>query len=202
MTENKEEIVVNLEKVRDEKCFPIARAIFKEFPTGLIPDAGKNNKALQLSALSVMLDADLNIAEEVSYVNQLLLGVLSGLNKTVQNTGNENADDIYYGIARNILKIVADHIDTVSLDKVTPEVTEKDFADIRIKLVELFEEHNLSQLEVKYITDKIFTEFTNFHNALSASITSSTERMECKILGIEFMSDLNMKKLNDVLLTE
>lgn len=188
----------NLEKIRDEKCFPLARNIFKELPAGLL---ASDQKPLQLKCLSAMLSTDLNVAQEVSYVSQLILGIISGLNATVQTCGLENDDDRYKRIAQEILKIVSGEVDKITLGKVTPESTAKDFSVIKEKLSQLFVFEALSQIEVKYIMDGIFDAYTILNNAVQSSITNSTERMECKILGLEFMSDLTLKKLNDVLIT-
>lgn len=189
----------DLENIRDEKCFPLIEAIFKEFPNGLIVEPDKA-KELQMKCLSVMLDADLNVGQEVSYVSQLILGVLSGLNQTVQLCELSNDDEHYHVIARDMLQIIVDEFKGITLGSVTPDITVKDFSGAKEKLMDLFQKERLSQLEVKYIMEIIFNNFTTLNNALSSSITNSTERMEAKILGIESMADLTLKKLNEELI--
>lgn len=197
---NPEKPLSELEVARDERCFPIARAVFKELPEGLIADT-EGQKALQLKTLSAMLAADLNVAMEVSYVFQLLLGILSGLNRTVQETERVNDDVKYDAIAEEVLKIVADEVDALQLGSVTPEKSAEDFKEVKLKLMKLFQDENLSLMEVKYVMQKVFESFTTFNNAVQSSIENSTKRMETKILGIDSMDELSLKKLNDVLLT-
>lgn len=191
---------LDLDKVRDDICFPIVRNIFKEFPDGLIVD-DEMQKQLQLKALSAMLSADLNIVQEVAYVPQLMLGILAGLNLTVQLTNPVNDEERYQEIARKMLKFIVEDIDNIPLGTVTPEEIAKAFQGVKLKLDKLFfEEENLSRIEVKYVMDLIFTHFNTFNNEISSSITKSTEKMEAKILGIESMSDLTLKKLNEELI--
>ncbi len=199
MNNTQEKAKDDLEKIRDERCFPIVRSVFEEFPSGLVVDP-KDQKELQLKCLSAMLAADLNIAIEVSYVPQVILGVLSALNKTMNECGRVNDEERYRGIAEECLQIVADQMESIKLGSVTQEDTEKDFAPIKVKLMALFEVEKLSEMEVKYVIQKILEKFTDFHNAISNSISSSTARMEAKILGIDTMSDLGLKKLNEVLI--
>lgn len=190
---------IDLEKKRDERCFPIAMNIFKELPLGLMVDDVKQ-KELQLKSLSAMLSADLNVSIEVSYVSQVILGVIAGLNATIQTCGLLNDEERYDSIAREILEIVAGEISNITLGKVTPEDVTRDFVGVKDKLISLFKRENLSQIEVKYVMDNVFTKYTVLNNAVQNSITDSTRRMESKILGIDDMSDLTLKKLNEELL--
>ena len=195
----KEEIQ-NLEKVRDDKCFPLVKNIVKELPYGLIvPD--EKQKELQLKCLSGMLAKDLNISQEVSYIFQTLLSVFSGVNTTIQGLELTNDDEKYDVLSRKVLQIIADEIDTIGLDA-KPEDMIKDFSGVKDKLLKLFSDESLSRMEVKYIMDNIFEKFTTLHNAVTTSLEKSTEKMECKILGIDTMGDLTLKKLNDVLIND
>lgn len=201
MDNTEEQKNIDLEKLRDDKCFPIVQASFKEFPSTLLVE-GEKQKELQLKMLSLMLHADLNIAEEVSYVSQSILGVIAGLNRTIQECEMIPTDDERYtAIGNKILEIVASDIGLITLGKVTPEESTNDFSLVKMKLNALFAEEKLTKLEVKYIMDSIFEQYTNLNNAISSSITSSTERMESKILGIESMSDLTLGKLNETLIS-
>lgn len=187
----------DLEALRDEKVFPIVRALMTEMGSDLV-NAEDNHTPLTLKALSLMLDADLNVAQEVSYVPQIILGALAGLNRTLQECEANEVDDVRMSeIANKILAIVAEA--NVTLGEVTPEVSIAEFAPVKEKINDLFIIEDLSRLEVKYITDKIFNSFSVFNNLIQSSITNATERMEVKILGIETLGDLTLKKLNDVL---
>ena len=189
--------VVDLEKERDIKCTAIARDILKEFSTTPI-NVEENHKILALKILSLMLNADLNITSEVSYVPQLLLGVLSGLNQTIQGCKIlENDDARYDRITNQIITLVSNA--NIRMGKLTPEEVTTDFVTVKEELDKLFATEKLTRLEVKYLIDNLFESFTSINNLLSRSIESSTERMECKILGIESMGDLKLQKLDSVL---
>src|ERR1035437_1758224 len=184
--------VVDLEKERDVKCTTIARDILKEFSTTPM-GVEEKHKILALKILSLMLNADLNITSEVSYVPQLLLGVFAGLNQTIQGSKIlENDDARYDRITNQILTLVSNA--NVRMGKLTPEEVTTDFVTVKEELDKLFATEKLTRLEVKYLLDNLFESFTSINNLLSHSIESSTERMECKILGIESMTDLSLKK--------
>ena len=66
---------------------------------------------------------------------------------------------------------------------------------------ELFKEENISKLELDYIKDMIFESFTSFNNVLTNSIEEATKRAQRKVFGIEFDSDMTLKKLDEFLLS-
>lgn len=191
----------DLEKARDEKCIPIARAIFGDMVNTLIAeDASKeiDYNPLVKSILTKMLEADTNLLTENTYIFQLLLGVFSGLNRTVQMCETVQIDDVRYGnIARKILEIVAKH--NVTIGNPTPDEVDKDFAPIKEELDVLFANEKLTIMEVKYIMDNIFTGFSDVQTIFNMSIEQSTKRAEAKSFGIEDMTDLSMKKLDGFL---
>lgn len=186
---------VNLEKLRDEKCIPIAQNIFKELSVDMMKS--EDYTGVTLKALSLMLAFDLNITSEVSYINQLILSVLAGLNQTVQTCDLINDDDRYNEIASKILVIVSNG--NVRMGTLTPEEIIADFATVKEELKGLFVAEKLSQIEVEYIMKNIFTSFTNFNNLVGRQIEIATAKMECKILGIDTMSDLSLKKVDETL---
>jgi hypothetical protein len=194
---------LDLDKVRDEKCIPIAREVMKDIATTLLPEDANvliDYNPIILKVLQRNLDNDLNIKIETPYVFQLILGALAGLNKTVQECTAVPIDDIRYGkIGNKILSILAES--NIRLGNVTPEEVDADFADVKVKINELFSEEKLSMMEVKYIMDNIFEAFKVMNAGFNQSLENSVERAEAKLLGIEFMSDLTMKKLNDVLVS-
>lgn len=192
----------DLDALRDEKCIPVAQLIIQEMATALMPEGSDlqqiDARPVAIKGLELMLAADLNIAMEASYVPQLILGALSGLNATVQTCDALPTDDVRYaGIARKILQFVSDA--KVPLTKVSPEETLAAFAPVKESINALFIEEKLSVLEVKYIMDGIFNSFTAVNNLMSGSLTDSSERAESKLFGIETMSQLTMKQLDDVL---
>lgn len=192
----------DLDALRDEKCIPVANLIIEEMAKSLMPDGSDlkeiDARPVAIKGLSLMLAADLNIATEASYVPQLILGALSGLNAAVQECNAAQPDDIRYaGIARKILQFVSDA--KVPLTKTKVEETKAAFAPVQEQINALFEEEKLSTLEVKYIMDGIFNSFTAVNNLMSGSLEESSQRAEAKLFRIDSMSQLTMKQLDDVL---
>lgn len=191
----------NLDQLRDEKCFPIVREIFKDVAGELIQETETPDyNPLILKMLKKTLEADLNITIEVSYVFQVILGMLSGLNSAIQRSSPVKIDDARYAsIARRILTIVSDA--NVRLGSVTVEESKADFEPVVTKVNDLFLAENLSFVEIKYVMDSIFESFKNVNNLFSTNLESSIKRMEAKVLGIGSMDELTMQKLNSVLIT-
>lgn len=191
----------DLEALRDEKCVPVARNILGIMATDLIPkDANDvvDYRPVALKVLTEFFTADLVIATEASYVPQLLLGVLSGLNQTAQMCDTLPIDDVRYGgISRKILEIVA--TTNVRMTDVTKEMMEEDFAPVKEQLNKLFAEEKLNRLELKYVMDNIFDSFTALNNLVSQSLESSSARAEAKLFGIDSMDELTVRKLDEVL---
>ena len=187
----------NLEVLRDEKVFPIVQTLLKEMSGELMLNTD-GHKALTLKTLSLMLDADLNIASEVAYVPQLILKVFANINETLQSCTLIETDDVRYNsILSKMLTIVSDA--NVRLGNLTPDEVKFDFNPIKEKFNELFFAEKLTKIEMDYMIKNLFEAFNSYNNLLSGSVTMATEKMECKILGIDSMSDLSLKKLDEIL---
>ena len=187
----------NLETVRDEKVFPIVQRLLKEISTDLIGSKDEQ-KGLTLKVLSLMLASDLNVSSEVSYVPQLILKVFANINETLQSCTLIETDDARYNsILSKMLTIVSDA--GIKFGNLTPDEVKVDFAPIKEKFNELFLAEKLTKIEMDYMIKNMFESFNVFNNLLSRSIESATEKMECKILGISTMSDLSLKRLDEVL---
>ena len=193
---------LDLDAARDAKCIPLAREVLKEIVTDLIPaqiEGKMDQNPLILSTLKKSLEADLNITSEVPYIFQLILGVFSGLNKAIHSSTPVAVDEEKYRvITSKVLAIVSEA--NVKMGNVTPEESKADVDPITVKLNELFKAENLSFIEIKYVMDSLFRAFKQFSESFTGNLTQSSEKAEAKIFGVEFMSDLTMKKLNDVLL--
>lgn len=186
----------NLEQLRDEKVFPLVKVIFKQMAEELV--ATDDVKPLTLKALSVMLSADLNVETEVSFLPQVILRTLSETNATLQLCETEPEDEErYVRVAHKILSIVSDA--DLSLEDKTPDEITKEYEPVKERLNVLFNEEKITRLELNYIKDMIFDAFTNFNNMIGTSIASATERAESKALGIESMTDLSLKRLDEFL---
>lgn len=196
-------VSVDLEKVRDDRCIPIARAVMNDMVDQLLPEDANvkiDYDSLIKSILQKNLDADLNITIETPYVFQLILSALAGLNKTVQTCDMLLIDDARYAaIGRKILAAVA--VADVRLVNATSEEVDEDFAPVKAKIDAIFTKEKLSMLEVKYIMDNIFSGFETVSNGFARALEKSSERAEAKLFGIESMSDLTMKRLQEVLTT-
>jgi hypothetical protein len=186
---------VDLEKVRDDKCVPVVRAILAEMPATLLAD---NIDPLVLSILQKALDTDMNITTEAQYLFQLLLGGFSGLNTTLHSLSLEPVNDVRYtDISQKILQILSDA--NVRLTGVKADDIVKDFAKAKVQLQELFTTEKLTLIDLNYIVEKIFTAVTVVNNKVQENLASSTARAEAKIFGVESMSDVTVKHVNDVL---
>lgn len=194
----------DLEKLRDEKCLPIAQEILNDLATDMIPDDANvkvDYNPILLKILARTFEADTNIATENSYLFQVLLGVFSALNRTVQECTTVPIDDVRYGvISKKILAIVAKA--KVRMGAVTPEESIADFAPIKEELNGLFAEEKLSMLEIKYMMDNIFESFNAVQTGFNMNVEQSSRRAEAKLFKLEDMVDLSMKKLDDVLRAE
>lgn len=191
----------DLEKLRDEKCEPIARAMFSTIASDMF-STESNQVELVKKLLTMSLNEDLNITTEVSYIFQLMLGALSGLNKTMSQIVQESfpTDNERYGkIATQIMTMVSDA--NVRLTNVKPEDVANDFSDVKTRILELCKAEGLSGIEIKYIIQElIFAEFTSVNNLYSSSLEASSEKAEAKLFGIGSMSELTLRRLNEVLL--
>jgi hypothetical protein len=184
----------NLDVLRDEKCVPVAQAILGELSAGLMKE---DLTELILKALSVELAADLNVSQEVAYIPQLILGVLAGYNASIQKIELVNDDVRYNDIASKILAIIAKA--NIRMVSVKPEDVIADFGPALEELKGLFATEKLSRMEVEYIRDNIFNQFTSLNNGIGRSIESATSKVEAKMLGIESLDELSLQKLDSVL---
>lgn len=188
----------DFEALRDEKCIPVARAMFADVAEHILPTDGSlnvNHGDLVLSLLQKGLAADLNMTTENPYVFQLMLGMLSGLNTTIQGCTMVPLDEAKYGrVAVEILKLVSDA--NVTVGAVTPDQTKADFAPIKDQVNAIFARENLNVLEVKYIMDMIFQAYSALNNAYSSSTEASMKKAEEKLWGVEDMTDITMSMVD------
>ncbi len=191
----------NLEQARDEKVIPVAKEILNDLAEKMMPEdanASVDYNPVIMSILQRSLDADLNVTTENPYIFQLILKVFSGLNAAVQLAEVRPIDDVRFGaIAKKILQITASA--NLTFGDITDEAQAAEFTPVREQLNKLVREEDLSMMEIKYIMDSIFAAFGQVNTIFLASVEQSTKKMEAKILGIEDMTDLSMKKLDETL---
>lgn len=195
------EAMPDLEKLRDEKVFPVARGVFDDMVECLIPEDANDKvdwNPIVLKMLDRSLKADLNMTTETTYMFQLVLGILSGLNTAVQGATTVPIDDVRYGaIGKKILAITAKH--NVRMTNVMPEESAADFAPVREEINALFAAEQLSMLEVKYVMDSIFEAFKSVERLYLVNLEQSTKRAEAKLFGVDDMTDLTVGDVDRVL---
>jgi hypothetical protein len=192
----------DLEALRDQKCEPVVRGMLNDLAKDLIPpDANEkiDYNPVILALQQRALDADLNITTEVSYVFQLITGVLQGLSATVQTCTFVPPDDVKYGrIAKQILLILAGATSVDVLDSKAENI-EKNFAAVKPQIDQLFMQEKLSMLEIKYIMDNVFDAYNDVESAFMQLLKQHGDQASAKLFGVESLVDLSLKKLDEVL---
>ena len=172
------------EEIRDEKCFPVTQAILEGMAKNLLEEDGVKSTAV--ATLSLLLEQDLNVTTDVSYIPQLILGALSGVNATVQVADTIPLDEEKYNrVAKNILSILATEKINIGFK---PDEVSTVFSGIKDKLSALFTEEKINSLEAKHIMENLLTSFGAFNNLLASSIEMSTEKATAKVFGIDATS--------------
>lgn len=187
------------DQLRDEKVIPVVRGILVDMATDLIPaDANVEVNYLPfiMKVLKRTLDADTNLTMDNPYIFQMIKGVLIGLNVTVQELNpSTSINDIRYGrIAKQVLSIVATA--NIGLTPKTPEEVQASFAPIKDQLQALFDTEKMSWMEIKYVMDNIFEAHETTTDLFNRKIEGFLEKAEAKAMGVEFMSDITMSKLD------
>lgn len=192
--------IVNASKARDEKCMPIAQGVLEDMAEVMMPlgEETADFNPLLMKTLQRFLDADTNVHMENSYIFQLLLGALSGMGTIIQECAVVPNDDARYGaIGKKMLGILAKS--QVKMGTLTPDELKTSFASVKQEFDVLFAEEKLTWLEIKYVSESIFAAFKIFQQTFAEAVEMSIQQMEAKILGLEYMSDLSMKKLDETL---
>lgn len=194
-----ESVELDADQLRDEKCVPVARGILVDMATDIIPeDANKEVNYLPfiMKMLKRTLDADTNLTTENPYIFQMIKGVFTALNVTVQQLNPAtNIDDVRFGrISKQVLTIIA-QADINMLPKKEEDV-EASFAPIKVQLQALFDAEKMSWMEIKYVMDNILAAYEDCTNLFNSKVESFLEKAEAKAMGVEFLSDVTMQKLD------
>lgn len=187
----------DLDALRDAKCVPIARAILNDLAVGLFPETGEMDyPALTKQGLERLLETDANVTTEVPYVYQLSLAGLTGLNLAIQAAPLEPMDDIRYSrIARQLMGILA--VSNVTLTAKTPD--EAEGGPLKEQVAALIAAEKLTKIEIDYIVNNLFAAFNTAQNYAQMTLEGAMKKAEEKLFGIGDMTELGMKKLDDVL---
>jgi hypothetical protein len=192
----------NLDQMRDDKCIPLAKSLFKDVADLITPDDANvkiDFNPIVTKFLEKTLAADTNILMENTYVEQLMLSIFSRLNRVAQTCSVVPIDDIRYGrIQKQILQIVAGDVDNLTLGK-EEKGEDVEFTSIKEKIDELVVAEKLSMMEVKYIMDNIFTSFDTVTKTFNMSVEIQVKNANAKLFGIDDMMNLSMKKLDETL---
>lgn len=195
----------NLDVLRDEKVVPVARGVLVDMATDLLPniaDEGADYSGMVTKLMTRVLEADLNIVTENPYLLQLVLGVVAGLNKTVNSMELTPIDEQrYMDIGRKILSIVATANIPMGGTTMTPDEETAAFVPVKEQLATLFAAEKLNLMEVQYIMNQVFDSFQAVQNTFMVTVANFSQKAEAKALGLEDFGDLSMKKINDVLTT-
>lgn len=187
----------DLDKLRDEKCVPIARAILNDLAAGLFPESGTlDYPGLTKQSMERLLEADANVTSEVPFVYQLTLAALTGLNTAIQVAPTEPTDDARYSrIIRQLLGIIATA--NVTLTGASPD--EAEYAPVKEQVAALFAEEKLTSIEVMYIVSNLFAAFNTAQNYVQMHVEGLMKKAEEKLFAVQDMTDLSLKKLDEVL---
>lgn len=201
MADTPEIVTPDLDKLRDEKVIPVAKMVLNDLAVGMIPtgeDIVGNFQEVTMQIMRRALDADFNILLENTYLFQLLTTVLGQFTTTMLECDMAQPDDArYITLAKEVLTILA--TENIAIGELDEEKFKASFADVKSRLNDLFAHENLNFFEVKYIMANIMQSYSTVQQTFSNGVDNSVKRMETKILGIEDMSDLTMKKLDETL---
>lgn len=191
----------DLDALRDEKCFPIVSGIINDIAIDMPIMASSTRKDFQpivMKLLQRTLDADCNLMMENPYLFQLLGQQMAGLKSAVMQSKFVPLDEERYArIGREVLAIFAtmEH----KFGKQTPEETQAAFAPAIERINEVFEKEGLNGLEIDYIMSNMFGAVKNVQGIFKENVEDAVVKMEAKVLGVDDMSSLTMKRLDDVL---
>lgn len=192
----------SLEEIRDQRVAPVVKGVLEDLaaslPTTDITPQSDFTTVL-IKVLQRTLDADLNLTMENPYVFQLALGVLSAFNDVVMECKKADPQDERYArVASRMMALMVSANVPIGM-KVTADAQKEALRAIKPQLEEIFLAESLTSLEVSYILEGVLRSFKMIEQLFSGNVDRSVNRMEAKILGLEDITDLSMKKLDETL---
>jgi hypothetical protein len=179
---------IDLDKLRDEKIFPLAETCLDDMADLMFPrevDGKTDMKPIILKILEREKDADLNLTTETTYLFQVMLKYVHALNKAVQSTVVVEIDEERMNeVAKRMFALLKDHTD--------------EEATIVEKMNEIVSEYKLNKFEINYAKDIIFNSFNAVQSSVASSIESSLQQAEEKLIGCK-MEEITMGKLDSIL---
>lgn len=191
--------------LRDVRVAPVAQGVLDD----MAEEAAANDvsgsqdfKPLVMKVLQRTLDADLNLTTDNPFVFQLMIGAYSSLSAVIQKcTTNEAREARFGAIGTEMLKVFAGARVPMG-SKVKPEDQLKAMEAVQPQLQAIFDREQLTSPEVLHILKGMFRMLQGVEQIFSDSVSQSLHRMEAKILEVNDMSDITMKKLNETLMTD
>lgn len=201
--ETKEPVVEpDLEALRDERVVPVARGVLKDIADGK-PATGEDQTSefqeLRMKILKRSLDADLNLTTDNPYIFQLVLGAFGAFSSVIQRaTFAQQQDEKFSRIAHEAMALLVS-VEVPMGTKVKAEEQIAALEAILPQLNDLFARENITWLEMKYILEGMFNALKITESTFTNDVTHSLHTMESKILGVQDLSDLTMRKLDETL---
>lgn len=198
------EVTPDPEKERDVRAVPVAHGVLEDL-AGLnsvsdVQDRSEFTNVI-VKILKRSLEADLNVALDNPYVFQLALGAFGAFNQFIQSCKMAESENKRYStIAHEMMVLFADAKVPMGMQVKTEEQVAA-LESIRPQIEEIFAREMLTKLEVSYILEGLMNALKITHQVFSDNVKQAVDRMEAKILQVEFVSDLTMKQLDATLQT-
>lgn len=198
------EPVRNLDQERDDRVIPVAQGVLEDL-AGQTASLDINDKSeftnVIVKILNRSLDADLNVVQDNPYVWQLIISVFGAFTQVVMDSKMADSQDARYSsIAHEIMTLLAGAKVPMGM-KVTTQDQVAALQSIKPQLEEIFAREMLTRLEVTHILEGLMNAMKVTNQVFENNVNSATNRMEAKILQIDDLSDLTMKKLDSTLKT-
>lgn len=196
--------IPDLEKERDDRVIPVAQGVLEDM-AGQSATVNVNNRSeftnTIVSILKRSLAADLNVTTDNPYIFQLVLGAFGAFNNVVMDSKMADMQDERYSkIAHEMMLLLASAKVPMGM-RVKSEEQIAALQSIKPQLEEIFAREMLSKLEVTYILEGLLNALKVTHQVYQQNIEDSIKRMEAKVLKIDDMNDLTMKKFDWALST-
>lgn len=194
----------DLEAARDARVIPVTQGVLEDI-AGLNAISDMKDKSeftnLVINVIKRALDADLNVASDNPYVFQLALGAFGAFNQFVMSCKMAESQDVRYStIAHELMSLFVGAKVPMGMNVKTEEQVAA-LEPIRSQIEEIFARESLTNLEVSFILEGLLNALKITHQTFSDHIQQATDRMESKILQLEYVSDLSMRKLDDTIKT-
>lgn len=194
----------DLDKERDDRVIPVAQGVIEDL-AGQTASLDINDKSeftnVIIKILNRSLDADLNLVTDNPYVWQLIIGAFGAFTQVVMDSKMADSQDARYSkIAHEIMSLLAGAKVPMGMNVKTQDQVDA-LQSIKPQLEEIFAREMLTRLEVTHILEGLMNAMKVTNQVFENNVRNAVDRMEAKILQIDDMSDLTMRKLDTTLKT-